>query len=75
MKTRTLIAFACAAVLNGLCAPLSTASSDPLVRFWRDNDGKAVRRLPVDVVPENVFWGFGTRDFPDGLKAFTRMID
>ena len=76
MKTRTLIAFACAAALNGLCAPLSTASSaDPLVRFWLDNDGKTVRRLPVDVVPENVFWGFGTRDFPDNLKAFNRMID
>ena len=76
MKTRTLIAFACAAALNGLCAPLPIApSADPLVRFWRDNDGKSVRRLPVDVVPENVFWGFGTRDFPDGLKAFSRMID
>ena len=76
MKTSTLIAFACAAALNGLCAPLTIApSADPLVRFWRDNDGKSVRRLPVDVVPENVFWGFGTRDFPDGLKAFSRMID
>ena len=76
MKTSTLIAFACAAALNGFAATLSTAPcADPLVRFWRDNDGKSVRRLPVDVVPENVFWGFGTRDFPDGLKAFSRMID
>ena len=76
MKTRILIALVCAAALNGLCAPLcTTPSADPLVRFWRENDGKAVRRLPVDVVPENVFWGFGTRDFPDGLKAFSRMID
>ena len=76
MKNRTLIALVCAAALNGLCASLSaTSSPDPLARFWRENDGKAVRRLPVDVVPENVFWGFGTRDFPDGLKAFSRMID
>ena len=76
MKTSTLIAFAGVVALNGLCAPVSTApSADPLVRFWRENDGKSVRRLPVDVVPENVFWGFGTRDFPDGLKAFKRMID
>ena len=76
MKTSTLIAFTCAAALNGFAATLSTAPcADPLVRFWRDNDGKSVRRLPVDVVPENVFWGFGTRDFPDGLKAFSRMID
>ena len=59
-----------------LCAIAEGASpSDPLARFWRENDGKTVRRLPVDVVPENVFWGFGTRDFPDGLKAFKRMID
>ena len=64
MKTSTLIAFACAAALNGFAAILSTApSADPLVRFWRENDGKSVRRLPVDVVPENVFWGFGTRVF------------
>ena len=75
MKTRSLIAFVCAAALNGLCAsPCATPSADPLVRFWRDNDGKAVRRLPVDVVPENVFWCLGTRDFPDDLKAFNRMI-
>ena len=76
MKTRILFAFVCVAALKGLCAPLSIVpAADPLVRFWRENDGKTVRRLPVDVVPENVFWGFGTRDFPDGLKAFSRMID
>jgi hypothetical protein len=52
-----------------------TAADDPLARFWRENDGKTVRRLPVDVLPENAFWGFITRDFPDGMKAFNRMVD
>ena len=50
-------------------------ADDPLARFWRENDGKTVRRLPVDVLPENAFWGFITRDFPDGMKAFNRMVD
>ena len=53
----------------------AVASGDPLVRFWRENDGKTVRRLPVDMLPENAFWGFNTRDFPDGMKAFSRMVD
>ena len=62
--------------ITTLCMAVEGVSaSDPLARFWRENDGKTVRRLPVDVVPENVFWGFGTRDFPDNLKAFNRMID
>ena len=51
------------------------AVGDPLTDFWRDNDGKSVRRLPVNVVPENVFWSFGNRDFPDGMKTFNRMTD
>ena len=73
-RIRMNLAVFCSAV--ALCAIAGGASpSDPLARFWRENDGKTVRRLPVDVVPENVFWGFGTRDFPDGMKAFNRMID
>ncbi len=76
MENRTLIVLVGAAALNGLCAsPSATPSADPLVRFWRDNDGKVVRRLPVDVVPENAFWGFTTRDFSDNLKSFNRMVD
>ena len=38
--------------------------------FWRDNDGKTIRRIPVNVMPENVFWGFGTRAFADVMKTF-----
>ena len=43
--------------------------------FWRDNDGKTIRRIPVNVMPENVFWGLGTRDFADGMKTFNRLMD
>lgn len=50
-------------------------ADDPLTRFWLEKDGRAVRRLPVDVQPENAFWGFGTRDFSDGMKTFSRMAD
>ena len=56
-------------------AAASAAPCDPLTKFWRENDGKTVRRLPVDVLPENAFWGFGTRDFLNGMKAFNRMAD
>lgn len=50
-------------------------AADCLSRFWKENDGKTVRRLPVGIAPENVFWSLGTRDFSDGLKAFDRLVD
>ena len=71
MHTKSIV-IACLAVA---ATELLAVPADPLPRFWRENDGKTVRRLPVDVVPENAFWGFGTRDFPDGMKAFNRMAD
>ena len=71
MHTKSIV-IACVAVAT---AELLAVPAGPLARFWRENDGKTVRRLPVDVVPENAFWGFGTRDFPDGMKAFNRMAD
>ena len=76
MKRRSFIRLA---IAGGALAVFNISSAatqcDPLTRFWRENDGKKVRRLPVDVVPENAFWGFGTRDFPDGMKTFNRMVD
>ncbi|MBR4615827.1 MAG: hypothetical protein IKO55_09490, partial [Kiritimatiellae bacterium] len=76
MKRRAFIRLA---IAGGAVAAFNISSAatqcDPLARFWRENDGKTVRRLPVDVVPENAFWGFGTRDFSDGMKAFNRMVD
>ena len=71
MHTKSLV-ITCLAVA---AAELLAVPADPLARFWRENDGKTVRRLPVDVVPENAFWGFGTRDFLDGMKAFNRMAE
>ena len=71
MHTKSIVI----ASLAVAAAELLAVPADPLTRFWRENDGKTVRRLPVDVVPENAFWGFGTRDFLDGMKAFNRMAD
>ena len=58
-----------------VCAAPASAQCDPLVAFHLSNSGKTVRRLPVDVVPENVFWWFTTRDFADGMKTFSRLVD
>ncbi|MBR4611466.1 MAG: hypothetical protein IKO40_01990, partial [Kiritimatiellae bacterium] len=70
------MAISCVAVA---CSAVGTAdlgaSEDPLGRFWRENDGKVVRRLPIDVLPENVFLWFTNRDFADGMKVFDRLAD
>ena len=71
MHTKSIVI----ASLAVAAAELLAVPADPLARFWRENDGKTVRRLPVDVLPENVFWSFTTRDFPDGMKAFNRLVD
>ena len=60
-----------------MLAGIAAAAYKPgaLADFWRDNGGKTVRRLPVGVMPENVFWSLTTRDFADGMKTFSRMAD
>ena len=45
MHTKSIV-IACVAVA---AAELLAVPADPLARFWRENDGKTVRRLPVDV--------------------------
>ena len=75
MNVALSLAIGVAAALHGPACRAAGAADDPLARFWRENDGKTVRRLPVDVLPENVFWSFTTRDFPDGMKAFNRLVD
>lgn len=72
MKT-TICLLAMAGVMAGKGA--SVAVEDAMTRFWRENDGKTVRRLPVQVLPENVFWSFSSRDFADGMKTFSRMAE
>jgi len=51
------------------------AEADALTRFWRENDGKTVRRLPVNVMPENVFLSFGNKDFSDDFRTFGALMD
>ena len=60
------------AALSGAAA---LSRGGELEDFWRANEGRTVRRLPVGIVPENVFWSFGTRDFSDGFKTFDRLVD
>lgn len=69
MKTKICLGLAVSLVAFAVCA------EDALARFWRENDGKTVRRLPVQVMPENVFWSFGTRDFSEGMKTFGKLMD
>ena len=76
MKKRSafvaLVAFCSAASASMVCSP---EHIDTLVQFWQENDGKTVRRLPIDVLPENVFWWFTSRDFSDGMKTFNALVD
>ena len=75
MKIALSIAIGAVAMLHGPACRAAGTADDPLARFWRENDGKTVRRLPVDVLPENVFWGLSTRDFADGMKTLNRLAD
>ena len=59
----------------GAATDISPEHFDSLARFWQENDGKTVRRLPVDVLPENVFWWFTSRDFSEGLNTFNELVD
>ena len=45
---------------------------DPLVRFWDETSGKTIRRLPVQVVPENAFTCLGAIDFKAGRETYRR---
>jgi len=76
MKEQLVLAVLCAVAVCG-CAKerCECRSGDVLAKFWQENDGRTVRRLPVDIGPENVFWSFGTRDFADGMKTFNRLMD
>jgi hypothetical protein len=53
----------------------SIPAEDCLRRFYTANNGKTLRRLPIDILPENGFWWFTTRDFADGMSAFNHLAD
>ena len=78
MKRQFLVAGLCLLALCG-CEYDKTSQvcrrTDGLTRFWLENESRSVRRLPVSIAPENVFWSFGTRDFADGMKTFNRLVD
>lgn len=53
-------------IAGGLMAG-GVLAADPLERFWDETKaGDVLRRLPVQVVPENVFVSFGNGDFKPG---------
>ncbi|MBQ0031976.1 MAG: hypothetical protein KBT68_04150, partial [bacterium] len=71
-----LVGLGPAAFAGSAAGPVPKCQPDAVVsRFWKENDGKTVRRLPVGIAPENVFWSLGTRDFSDGMKTFDRLVD
>ena len=75
MKLSVFFVCCCAVLQQTARGAVSSSASDPLVRFHLENEGRTVRRLPVGVLPENVFWWFTTRDFSDGMKTFNRLVD
>lgn len=53
----------------------AACEADLLHGFMRSNAGRTVRRLPVSILPENVFLSFSSRDFAEGMTTFDRMLD
>ena len=47
---------------------------DVLARFYRENDGKVLRRIPSWIVPENAFLSLSNHDFTDSSNAPQRKI-
>ncbi len=47
---------------GGSLLPRTGDRGDVLARFYHENEGKSLRRLPSWIVPENAFAGFGIAD-------------
>ena len=47
---------------GGSLLPRTGDRGDVLARFYHENEGKSLRRLPSWIVPENAFGGFGITD-------------
>ena len=61
------------------CALLSATQSfaaegDVLSRFYAENEGRELRRLPSWIVPENAFIGLSNPDFDDPSNATQRRL-
>ena len=51
----------------------AAVAADPLEEFWdKTASGATIRRLPVQVVPENAFVSFGNGDFKPGRERALR---
>ena len=62
-------------ILLGMLAFMAvrtTFAADPLERFWDKTTGKTIRRLPVQVVPENAFVCLANWDFKPGNENALR---
>ena len=66
------VSFKCRAGLpaDGVIPP----ADDALTRFWRENEGKALTRLPASVVPLNSFLSFATHDYTNATP-FTESVN
>ena len=62
-------AVALAAVFSAIAG-----EGDVLARFYGENVGKALRRIPSWVVPENAFVGLSNSDFEDESGATQKRI-
>ena len=64
---KTMMALAAGWMLTTL------AGIDPLEKFWLETKGRTIRRLPVQIVPENVFQSLSETTFAEPA-AYTRQL-
>ena len=64
-------------LVTGMAVAVSAScSADPLDAFWDGTSGRTLRRLPVQVVPENAFVSLSNLDFgkPDSSLMCDRIV-
>lgn len=66
--------FCAAGVVVAALTAAGAPAADSLARFWRENEGKALTRLPTSVVPLNSFLSFATRDYTNATP-FAEALD
>ena len=71
MKNKTL------ALASLVCLPLVASADqvpDALARYYRENTGRVLRRLPTWIVPENAFLSISNLDFDETTRGVTDRI-
>ena len=56
------------------CLLANMLSADALDAFWSETSGRTLRRLPLGVVPENVFWSLSNTSFEQGEEFERRFV-